>query len=147
MTEEKKYRMTKQRRIILEELKKTRTHPTAYQLHDIVRERLPRLSLGTVYRNLEVLEKMGKVNLIRIGKMRRYDADIHDHNHIRCISCGRVDDYPSVSMKIKNGQKKVEEPPYEVIGHTVDFYGLCEKCRKCGIKSDRFGALNRITKN
>lgn len=139
--------MTKQRRIILEELKKTKTHPTAYQLYDIVRGRLPRISLATVYRNLEVLETMGKVNQLGIGKSRRFDADTHDHNHIRCISCGRVDDYPSVTMKFKKNPLNLETPPYEVIGHTVDFYGICEKCRSRGLKPDRFGIVNGITKN
>lgn len=48
-------RMTRQRAVILEELRKTATHPTADELYSIVRRRLPRISLGTVYRNLDFL--------------------------------------------------------------------------------------------
>lgn len=146
MSDIRKYRMTKQRQVILEELGKTRSHPTASQLYDIVRTRLPRISLGTVYRNLEVLEKMGKVNLITIGKMRRYDADIYEHNHIRCISCGKVDDYPSVSINISRKNQDFT-PDFEVIGHAVNFYGVCGACREKGFKADKINALNGLTKN
>ena len=53
MSEQIQRRMTKQRRIILEELRKVRSHPTADEIYAMVRRRLPRISLGTVYRNLD----------------------------------------------------------------------------------------------
>ena len=54
-------RMTRQRAVILEELRKVKTHPTADELYSIVRERLPRISLGTVYRNLDFLADTGEI--------------------------------------------------------------------------------------
>ncbi len=54
-------RMTRQRMVILEELKKVRTHPTADELYAMVRARLPRISLGTVYRNLDFLAETGEI--------------------------------------------------------------------------------------
>ena len=54
-------RMTRQRAVILEELRKVKTHPTADELNSIVRERLPRISLGTVYRNLDFLADTGEI--------------------------------------------------------------------------------------
>lgn len=54
-------RMTRQRAVILEELRKTATHPTADELYSIVRRRLPRISLGTVYRNLDFLADSGEI--------------------------------------------------------------------------------------
>ena len=55
------FRMTTQRRVILDELRSTGSHPTADQLYERVRRRLPRISLGTVYRNLEILAGQGVI--------------------------------------------------------------------------------------
>ena len=57
MSIDKNFLMTTQRQVILEEVKKINTHPTADVIYNLVRERLPRISLGTVYRNLEILSK------------------------------------------------------------------------------------------
>ncbi|MGC8659306.1 MAG: Fur family transcriptional regulator, partial [Desulfomonilaceae bacterium] len=54
-------RQTSQRRIILEELAKLKTHPTANEVYEVVRKRLPKISLGTVYRNLELLSESGSI--------------------------------------------------------------------------------------
>ena len=68
-------RMTSQRRVILEELAKVATHPTADELYQQVRRRLPRISLGTVYRNLEVLASAGKVSKVcPADRQRRFGA-------------------------------------------------------------------------
>ena len=55
------FRMTHQRRLILDELKKLKTHPTADEIYVIVRKKMPRISLGTVYRNLEILSETGQI--------------------------------------------------------------------------------------
>ena len=89
-------RMTRQRMVILEELKKVRTHPTADELYAMVRARLPRISLGTVYRNLDFLAETGEIlKLEAAGSIRRFDGDIRPHQHIRCTNCGRVGDVMS----------------------------------------------------
>ena len=61
MLQEINRRITKQRQVILEELRKLNTHPSADEIYKVVRRRLPRISLGTVYRNLEVLVQMGEI--------------------------------------------------------------------------------------
>ena len=69
-------RMTRQRAVILEELRKVKTHPTADELYSIVRERLPRISLGTVYRNLDFLTESKEIlKLESAGSIRRFDGD------------------------------------------------------------------------
>ena len=89
-------RVTRQRTVILEELRKLTCHPTADELCDIVRRRLPHISLGTVYRNLDHLAEEGIVlRLDMAGKSKRYDGNIQPHQHVCCIYCGRVADVPT----------------------------------------------------
>src|SRR5574340_808335 len=86
-------RRTRQREVILEELQKVKSHPTAVGLHDLVRRRLPKISLGTVYRNLELLAKAGVIRKLETaGAEARFDGNAGQHHHIRCVGCGRVDD-------------------------------------------------------
>ena len=74
--EQSPLRMTYQREIILEELKKTKTHPTADELYTTVRQRIPHISLATVYRNLETLANSGLVRKLEvIGRQKRFDGN------------------------------------------------------------------------
>ena len=125
-------RNTKPRKVILEELKKVTTHPTADEIYSMVRERLPHVSLGTVYRNLEVMSESGMVlKLEMAGTQRRYDGTADNHYHVRCMMCGRVDDLP---IKLLNGIEREarEVSAYEISGHQLEFTGLCPACRNRG---------------
>ncbi|MBW1972253.1 MAG: transcriptional repressor [Deltaproteobacteria bacterium] len=126
----KKLRNTEQRKIILEELKKVNTHPTADEVYEMVKKRLPRISIGTVYRNLELLSKCGLIQKLELGcSQMRFDWNTNNHYHIRCIRCGKVEDVPVETMsrfeKILEGKSD-----YEIIGHRLEFIGLCPKCKK-----------------
>ena len=126
MVEQKPQRMTKQRRIILDELRKVTSHPTADELYEIVRQRLPRISLGTVYRNLEVLSENGEVlKLESAGSQKRFDGDVSDHCHVRCVRCGRVGD---VMGSVPLPTMQVEAPGFTVTRASVEFYGVCDEC-------------------
>ena len=127
MAEPKPQRMTKQRRIILDELRKLTSHPTADELYELVRKRLPRVSLGTVYRNLEVLSENGEVlKLESAGSQKRFDGDVREHCHVRCVRCGRVGDVVGrVSSPSVDG---VEAPGFSVTKAAVEFYGICDAC-------------------
>ena len=71
---------TVQRRVIMDELRALKTHPTADELYRIVRIRLPKISLGTVYRNLSILAESGMIRrLDSAGRQTRFDADISPH--------------------------------------------------------------------
>jgi Fur family ferric uptake transcriptional regulator len=120
--------MTRQRRLILSELQASKGHPTADDVYQAVRKTLPRISLGTVYRNLEVLAECGAVNRIEGGPQRRYDADLEEHVHIRCRNCGRVDD---VAVKeIPQAARLLEDAGgYEVLGYRIEYEGLCPACK------------------
>ncbi len=86
MTALTKLRLTKQRKVIVEELTKSTDHPTAGDIYDTVRKRLPRISLATVYRNLELLAAHGVIQKLELcGSPARFDARRDGHYHIRCV--------------------------------------------------------------
>jgi len=128
-------RITKQRKLIIEELERVRDHPTAYEIYERVRARLPQISLGTVYRNLEVLSASGVIKRLDMAQgHRRFDITTDDHKHIRCISCGRIDDIPlNTYHELTTIIDMVGEATnYEAIGCGMDFHGICPKCKKTG---------------
>ena len=121
-------RNTRQRQVILEELLKLTSHPTAVELYEIARLRLPRISLGTVYRNLELLAQMGAIRKLDFGGGEaRFDGDAHQHYHVRCVRCGRVDDaHGSPPNQVKDDPKDLAG--YKVLGFRLEFIGLCPDC-------------------
>ncbi len=128
LLQKKTIRMTKQRKVILEELGKQHTHPSADEVYTMVRHRLPRISLGTVYRNLEVLVQMGKIQKLELsGSLKRFDWDTNKHYHIRCVRCDRVDDAPIAPLnQLEN--ELYGATVFEIIGHNLEFKGLCPEC-------------------
>lgn len=130
MLKRQNHRMTRQRKVILEELKKVKTHPGADEIYAMVRKRLPRISLGTVYRNLVVLSELKEIQTIEhVGTLKRFDGTPENHYHIRCLKCGRLDDAP---MEIETYlEKKVRRyTDYAVVGHRLEFIGHCSECAK-----------------
>jgi len=122
-------RNTQQRQVILEELRKLTSHPTAAKLCEIVRRRLPNISLGTVYRNLELLSQLGVIQKLEGGGEARFDGNAAQHAHIRCLACGCVADV-LVNRPEKYPLPKCECGGFEVIGHRWEFFGLCNRCRQ-----------------
>jgi len=130
LLKEKSLRMTTQRKVILEELRKIHTHPSADEIYEVVRLRLPRISLGTVYRNLEVLSELGKVQKLELsGSLKRFDWDTNKHYHIRCLRCNRVEDAPIAPLK-QLEDKLYEATVFEIIGYNLEFTGLCPECSR-----------------
>jgi Fur family transcriptional regulator, ferric uptake regulator len=126
---EPKLKMTKQRRVIVEELRKLTTHPTAATLYEIVRNRLPRISLGTVYRNLELLADAGIIQKLETaGTQKRFDGTVENHYHVRCVRCGRVDDLPvPLFGDIEDALHGLSD--YEILSYHLEFQGICPSCR------------------
>lgn len=121
-------RMTRQRRVILDELRKDKSHPSADELYDTVRKYLPRISLGTVYRNLEILSELGEIQKLEMGgTLKRFDGNPKKHYHIRCMNCGRLDDAPLALME--HIEKDLDGmTDYKIFGHRLEFIGLCPEC-------------------
>lgn len=119
---------TNQRRVIIEELRKLKSHPTADELYEIVRRRLPSISLGTVYRNLDVLSECGEITRLEFaGKQRRFDGELRRHCHLRCIACGSVEDVSLPGIEI------IERELDKFVGGRIrsasmEFAGYCQLC-------------------
>jgi len=106
------------------------SHPTATDLYEVVRKQLPRISLGTVYRNLDQLVDAGEVHRLKMtGRETRFDGDTKPHNHVRCLRCGCVADVHHVPFDFSaagihdlNG--------FELHGYHLEFTGLCPQCQQ-----------------
>ena len=130
MISPRKTRMTAQRKVILEEIENTRLHPAAQEVYEMVRRRLPKISLGTVYRNLEVLSEYGLIRRMDLGDGQcHYDGNIEDHYHVRCTECGRITDLFMAPVCDLEGTI-ARQTGYEIEGYRLDFFGLCPVCRR-----------------
>ena len=122
-------RMTNQREMILRELKKSKGHLTADELYERVKKYMPRISLATVYRNLEILSDVKMIQKLEIsGRQKRFDSELEDHDHIYCIGCQRIDN-------LDIGEGIVELPVgdahgYTITGRRLEVTGLCPKCQE-----------------
>jgi Fur family peroxide stress response transcriptional regulator len=122
------YRNTTQRNRILEVVQSTNTHPTASWVYDEVRSVIPSISLGTVYRNLSVLEDQGFIQKISCGDAEdRYDATVMPHIHYYCNSCNSVSDVHD-SRADERLHKLVSDLDANVSSHSLVCYGRCSKC-------------------
>lgn len=121
-------RMTRQRKAILEILKERKDHPTASEIYIQVRNRIPHISLGTIYRNLSVLQELGQVQEINVNNnYKRYDGNPEQHYHFFCQDCGSVYDLNG-SYQEELDQIFSQKNPHKIFGHNADFFGTCSHC-------------------
>jgi Fur family ferric uptake transcriptional regulator len=96
----------------------------------MVRKRLPKVSLGTVYRNLDTLVQTGQIQKIDSGSAEaRFDGNPGHHHHVRCLDCGRVEDVLEVPADTTLDEIK-EVNGFEITGHHLELIGLCPECRR-----------------
>ncbi len=120
-------RVTNQRQVILEELKKLTTHPTAEELYLIIKDKIPNISIGTVYRNLNNLAEKGYIlKLDNMGSQNRFDGNTEPHIHIVCVKCGKVRDIHKNFSIPKNYKELSKE--FEILGYNFNLYGICKEC-------------------
>jgi Fur family ferric uptake transcriptional regulator len=123
-------RMTSQREIILKELQDSHQHLSADELYERVKKIMPRISLATVYRNLETLSEAGIIGKLEIsGRQKRFDSDTHPHDHIYCLQCHRVDNI-DFDRNLVNPAEVASDKGYRITGYRVEFKGICSACRR-----------------
>ena len=121
--------MTKQRRVILDQFRTPGRHFTADDVYLLVRQELPNISLGTVYRNLDILSQAGRIRKLNLGGgQRQYDGGLHRHYHVRCVLCGKVADVPPDRIGDLN-LAAYETTDFEILDHELGFEGVCAECR------------------
>ena len=132
MVHRKAQRNTRQRQVVLEELRKLASHPTAAVLYEIARARMPKISLGTVYRNLELLAQSGVIQKLQVsGAEARFDGNPERHYHVRCIHCERIDDVHDLPEDFVQGRVP-NLAGYDIVGFRLDFLGVCPDCQGGG---------------
>jgi len=121
-------RDTRQKDAVLRAARGSGDHPTAEQIHATVRREIPRISLGTVYRNLQRLVAEGTLSLAPVGeRTARFDPMTTPHDHFVCDRCGQVFDV----MRGRARQASVENLKlrgFEVRSHKLSIYGSCPDC-------------------
>lgn len=119
---------SKQREMIKDFLMTRKDHPTADIVYMNVRQQIPNISLGTVYRNLTLLADIGEIQRLRMGDgVDHFDADISGHNHFICKECGKVIDLEMDSIEHINDIAS-KNFGGRIAGHITYFYGTCEDC-------------------
>jgi len=121
------YKMTPQRRAILEVLTGNTHHPTAEQIHGLVKERMPDISLATVYNTLHELTDMEELCELDVGHgVRRYQISWGDHAHWVCLGCRRIENVPGDCEKLKLLFQCGEG--FCPVRYAVTIYGYCADC-------------------
>ncbi len=123
-------KITPQRMAVVNALEGNRSHPTAEDIFNRLRETYPSLSFTTVYNICKSIKSVGGVRELIIDRDRiHYDPDMSPHHHIICTECGRLDDV------FYEKPPEIEAPEdirrrYFITGHQISFFGLCADCAK-----------------
>lgn len=119
---------SKQRESIKNFLRTRTDHPTAETVYENIQKEFPRISLGTVYRNLALLTDIGEIQTISTGMgPDRFDGNAAPHYHFICKKCGCVQDLRVQGLDHIN---LLAQHDFDgmIVGHTVFFYGTCHEC-------------------
>ena len=118
-------RYSRQRERIYQAVHASWEHPSAQMVYDLLREELPRLSLGTVYRNLHQMAQEGILQELE-GPTARFDACLAPHAHIRCTCCGRVMDLSALEEPAP--VRSAAEAGWQVERYSLMLEGICPAC-------------------
>ena len=123
-------RNTPQRKLVLEIIQERKTHPTADEVYEIAREREPKISRGTVYRNLNLLAEQGEIRKLPMPTgPDHFDSMAERHYHFQCRCCGRVFD-AELPYKDELNETVAALPGFKTEWHRLILVGLCPDCNK-----------------
>jgi len=112
----------------LEELMRSRDHPTAEDLYTRLKRRNPTMSLATVYKALELFKKMGLVNELGFASgSARYDPNVEPHINLICLKCGRIADRSDHGLH-SIASRIGKNTDFRVLNQRFEFYGYCASC-------------------
>jgi Fur family peroxide stress response transcriptional regulator len=123
-------KITPQRSLIFDELVKATDHPTADAIYKRVRKTLPNISFDTVYRTLLLFSETGIVNLVEgTGEPKRFEPNLHQHHHFRCIKCYSIYDFENEAYNDIDVPKAVQKQGV-IINKRVVLEGICSTCKR-----------------
>lgn len=130
-----KFQRTAQRIAIYEFVKDNKTHPSIREIYDYVSRKLSNISMTTVYNTMDLLKKEGLVMELPVvvhGEGRRFDPNIKPHDHLICMSCGKVVDVEAgVDRSLLFNDVQLKDFQLESI--SINAYGMCPSCKNAGI--------------
>ena len=120
-------RRTKQLDVVWNEISNDKSHPTADQIYERVRKKIPNISLGTVYRNLQKLVAENQLQVITLDRTQHFDPLLDRHQHFICKGCGRVEDvFVGTDDEIR--PSTFLPGGFTVTSHQLSWYGTCTSC-------------------
>jgi Fe2+ or Zn2+ uptake regulation protein len=126
----RKSHLTRQRAAVFNYLSQAEHHPTAEEIYLAVKRKLPKISLATVYKNLEKLVELGAASKLTYGDAAaRYDIRTDHHYHTRCLRCGRVQDFDSVKGR-ELLRQITPQAGFTVEDYRLELLGHCQNCRR-----------------
>jgi Fur family transcriptional regulator, peroxide stress response regulator len=126
---ERGFRITRQRDAILDYLLSTEEHPSARRVWEKVRERVPGVSLSSVYGTLSELKTQNIIREIEFDEMEnRYEGNLDHHINLICVHCGKITDYETA--RILDSKRIQQTARFQVIQSRFELYGVCEVCSK-----------------
>lgn len=129
MVNKHKYKRSRQRERIYSLLCNTDTHPTANWIYDEIKKDFNNLSMGTVYRNINILIDQKKVQRLEAGSsFDRFDGNVETHYHFICETCGKIEDLHHEVCSELNSIVNAKTG-FQVEKHRLDFYGICSSCK------------------
>ena len=122
-------KVTPQRVTIYEELMKAKDHPCADAIYKRVRKNLPNISFDTVYRTLLSFSQIGLIRVVEgYSEKKRFDPNIHQHHHFRCIKCHTIYDFENDAYNDIVVPEAVKKQGV-IISKRVVLEGICSKCK------------------
>src|SRR5262245_20839834 len=138
-------RATRQLATVYEALQGDHYHLSADEIYQRVRRTLPRISLGTVYRNLQRLVAEGKIRMFLLGeRVARYDPMVAEHDHFICQQCGRIQDILLERNRRVNLAPLVRKG-FTVTAHSLAIHGLCQECGQAQPEKSRTRRVPRVS--
>jgi Fur family peroxide stress response transcriptional regulator len=123
-------RLTRQREVLLQAVKESKSHPDADSIYHLLKPQYPELSLGTVYRNLNVLSQAGMITKLTTPfSKEHYDGNTHPHYHLCCEVCQKIMDLDT-PYKTELDREIQQNTQFLVREHEIVFHGICEFCQK-----------------
>jgi Fe2+ or Zn2+ uptake regulation protein len=123
-------RITRQRQAILAIMEDHGGHLSADEIYHLARKEVPRLSLSTVYRTLDLLTGLDLVSELHLaGDHYRYEAQSDEHQHLVCLGCGQVIEFQCGHCRSVH-EKLASEHGFRIAGSRVELFGYCEECSK-----------------
>ncbi|MBQ4128993.1 MAG: transcriptional repressor [Ruminococcus sp.] len=125
----KGHNYSSKREAIFKTIASTKSHPSAAWVYEQLKDEIPNLSLGTVYRNISLFKEQGKIiTVANVNGEERIDADTSDHAHFVCEACGGV--YDLIQSEQSPLEKELSQKGFVIKRKNVVFHGTCSGCTK-----------------